>query len=165
MAAVKKLITMAKEEGLFKIAQVLESAYVDDCNSSMACIEELEEVKQKMPEFMRQHGMPIKALAWTGEEAPKELSEDGSINVAGYSWNPTTDRMKVTLPKIFHGEKKKGKFTPETVFFNEEGSLENITKFYEAIAITHELILSKTAALYDPIGFLSPLKVYGAYIC
>ena len=45
MAAVKKLITMAKEEGLFKIAQVLESAYVDDCNSSMACIEELEEVK------------------------------------------------------------------------------------------------------------------------
>merc|ERR1711873_100908 len=26
-------------------------------------------------------------------------------------------------------------------------------------------ILSKTAALYDPIGFLSPLKVYGAYIC
>ena len=165
MAAVKKLITMAKEEGFFKIAQVLESAYVDDCNASVACIEELEEVKQNMPEFMRQHGMPIKALAWTGEEAPKELSEDGSINVAGYSWNPTTDKMKVTLPKIFHGEKKKGKFTPETVFFDKEGSLENITKFYEEKAITHELILSKTAALYDPVGFLSPLKVYGAYIC
>merc|ERR1712131_356324 len=109
--------------------------------------------------------VPIKALAWTGEEAPKELSEDGSINVAGYSWNPTTDKMKVTLPKIFHGEKKKGKFTPGTVFFREEGSLENITKFYEDKVITHELILSKTAALYDPIGFLSPLKVYGAYIC
>ena len=109
MAAVKKLITMAKEEGLYKIAQILESAYVDDCNSSMACIEDLEEVKERMPEFMRQHGMPIKALAWTGEEAPKELSEDGSINVAGYSWNPTTDKMKVTLPKIFHGEKKKRK--------------------------------------------------------
>merc|ERR1711872_894846 len=165
MAAVKKLITMAKEEGFFKIAQVLESAYVDDCNASMACIEELEEVKQNMPEFMRQHGMPIKALAWTGEEAPKELSEDGSINVAGYSWNPKTDKMKVTLPKIFHGEKKKGKFTPETVFFNKEASLENITEFYEDQAITHELVLSKTAALYDPVGFLSPLKVYGAYIC
>ena len=114
---------------------------------------------------MMQHGMPIKALAWTGEEAPKELSEDGSINIAGYSWDPITDKMKVTIPKIFHGEKKKGKFTPETVFFEEEGSLENITRFYEDKVITHELILSKTAALYDPIGFLSPLKVYGAYIC
>ena len=117
MAAVKKLITMAKEKGFFRIAQVLESAYVDDCNSSMANIEDLEEVKQKMPEFMKQHGMPIKALAWTGEEAPKELSEDGSMNIAGYSWDPMTDKMKVTIPKIFHGEKKKGRFTPETVFF------------------------------------------------
>ena len=93
MAAVKKLITMAKEKGFFEIAKVLESAYVDDCNSSVACIEDLEEVKQKMPEFMKQHGMPIKALAWTGEEAPKELSEDGSINIAGYSWDPMTDSM------------------------------------------------------------------------
>ena len=38
MAAVKQLIAMAKEKGFFKIAQVLESAYVDDCNSSVACL-------------------------------------------------------------------------------------------------------------------------------
>ena len=55
------------------------------------------------------------------------------------------------MPKIFHGEKKKGRFTPETVFFNEEGSLENITKFYEDKIITHELILSKTAAKASPV--------------
>merc|ERR1712240_910932 len=156
---------MAKKEGFHKVAQVLESAYVDDCNSSVGSNLDLEEVKQKTPIFMENHGMAIKALAWAGEEAPKELSEDGTINIAGYSWNPLTDRMKVTTPKIFHGEKKKGKFTPETIFFKEEVSLENITRFYEDKVITHELILSKTAALYDPIGFLSPLKVYGAYIC
>merc|ERR1711872_733119 len=126
---------------------------------------DLEEIKQEMPEFMKEHGMPIKALAWTGEEAPKELSEDGSINIAGYSWNPVTDKMKVSTPKIFHGEKKKGRFTPDTVFFTDEVTIENINKFYEDKIITHELILSKTAALYDPIGFLAPLKVYGAYIC
>ena len=33
------------------------------------------------------------------------------INTAGYSWDPKTDRMKIMVPKIFHGEKKKGKFT------------------------------------------------------
>merc|ERR1711872_1210328 len=82
MAAVKKLITMAKEEGFFEIAKVLESAYVDDCNSSVASIADLEEIKQEMPDFMKEHGMPMKALAWSGEEAPKELSEDGSINIA-----------------------------------------------------------------------------------
>ena len=47
MAAVKKLIGFAKEKGLRSIAKVLESAYVDDCNSSVATQEELEEIKQR----------------------------------------------------------------------------------------------------------------------
>ena len=156
---------MAGREGLHKVAQVLESAYVDDCNSSVGNVQDLEEIKQKMPSFMENHGMAIKALAWTGEEAPKELSEDGTINIAGYSWNPVTDRMKVTTPKIFHGEKKKGRFTPDTVFFKGDITMENINDFYEDKIITHEIILSKTASLYDPLGFMAPLKVYGAYIC
>ena len=77
MAAVKKLITFAREKGLKNVAKVLESAYVDDCNSSIGTLEELEEIRQMMPEFMSSHGMPIKALAWTGEKAPEELSADG----------------------------------------------------------------------------------------
>ena len=107
MAAVKKLITFAKEKDLKNVAKVLESAYVDDCNSSIGTLEELEEIKQMMPNFMSSHGMPIKALAWTGEKAPGELSADGLINVAGYSWDPETDRMKIMTPKIFHGEHNK----------------------------------------------------------
>ena len=74
MVAVKKLITFAKEEKLPNVAQVLESAYVDDCNSSFGDPNELEEIKQRMPDFMSNHGMAIKALAWTGEKAPEELS-------------------------------------------------------------------------------------------
>ena len=155
MAAVKQLIEMAKKEGFHKVAQVLESSYVDDCNSSVGSTPDLEEIKQKMPSFMENHGMAIKALAWTGEEAPKELSEDGTINIAGYSWNPVTDRMRVTTPKIFHGEKKKGRFTPDTVFFKGDTTIENINNFYEDKIVTHELILSKTASLYDPIRFLA----------
>ena len=73
MAAVKQLIEMARKEGFHKVAQVLESAYVDDCNSSVESTTDLEEIKQRMPNFMESHGMPIKALAWTGEEAQKEL--------------------------------------------------------------------------------------------
>ena len=46
---------------------------MDDCNSSIGTLEELEEIKQMMPNFMSNHGMPIKALAWTGEKAPGEL--------------------------------------------------------------------------------------------
>ena len=117
MAAVKKLIEFAKEKGLHNNARVLESAYVDDCNSSVSTIEELEEIKQKMPRFMSDHGMPIKALAWTGEKAPKELTDNGFINTAGYNWDPESDTMRIMNPKIFHGEKKKGRFTRETTFF------------------------------------------------
>ena len=42
MATVKKMIEFAKEKGLVNIAKVLESAYVDDCNSSVSTMEELE---------------------------------------------------------------------------------------------------------------------------
>ena len=160
MAAVKKLIAFAREKDLQNVAQVLESAYVDDCNSSFGNYDELEEIKQRMPSFMSSHGMAIKALAWTGEKAPEELSADGMINVAGYSWDPVTDRMKIMTPKIFHGEKKKGRFTPETVFFEGEVNMENIINFYKGKSITHATILSKTASLYDPMGFIAPLKVY-----
>ena len=123
MAAVKKLIEFARELGLENVAKVLESAYVDDCNSSVATKEQLEEIKREMPRFMVDHGMPIKALAWTGEKAPDELSADGRINTASYSWDPKTDHMKIMTPKIFHGEKKKGRFTKDTIFFKEEVTL------------------------------------------
>ena len=114
---------------------------------------------------MHDHGMPIKALAWTGGDTPTELSADGMINTAGYSWDPKTDRMKIMIPKIFHGEKKKGRFTKGTIFFKDKTTLENIRKFYNGKRITHETVLSKTASLYDPLGFAAPLKVYGSYIC
>ena len=165
MAAVKKLIEFARNLHLENVAKVLESAYVDDCNSSVASSEELEEIKSEMPKFMHSHGMPIIALAWTGGDTPTELSADGMINTAGYSWDPKTDQMKIMVPKIFHGEKKKGKFTKETIFFKDEVTLENTKKFFKGIRVTHETILSKTASLYDPLGFAAPLKVYGSYIC
>ena len=67
--------------------------------------------------------------------------------------------MKFMTPKIFHGEKKKGRFTQDTQFFEDEITLKNITKFYKDKKITHATILSKTASLYHPIGFAAPLKV------
>ena len=63
MAAVKKLIEFARNLCLENVAKVLESAYVDDCNSSVGTSAELEEIKEEMPGFMHNHGMPIKALA------------------------------------------------------------------------------------------------------
>ena len=68
-------------------------------------------------------------------------------------------------PKLFIGKKTKGKYSDNTKFFSGEVSINNITKFFEGEVINHEVILSKTAALYDPLGFAAPLKVYGAYIC
>ena len=41
VAAVKKIKEMAKEAKLETIVKVLDSAYVDDCNSSMSTMEEL----------------------------------------------------------------------------------------------------------------------------
>ena len=114
---------------------------------------------------MQEHGFPIKALACTGEAAPRELSDTGFINTAGYSWEPSTDKLKIMTPKIFIGNKKKGRFTKDTKFFEGEATVENITKFFQGEVITHATILSKTAALYNPIGFAAPIKVYSSYIC
>ena len=92
MAAAKRMVAIAKEQGLDAIAKMLESAYVDDCNCSVTTLEELKEIKEKMPEFMREHGFPIKALAWTGETAPQELTDNGLINTAGYTRRSESSR-------------------------------------------------------------------------
>ena len=68
-------------------------------------------------------------------------------------------------PKIFIGKKKKGKYSDDTRFFTGEVSVKNLIKFFEGEVISHEVILSKTAALYDPLGFAAPLKVFGSFIC
>ena len=120
MAAVKQLIQMARGEDLQNVAQILESAYVDDCNSSVGNVEDLNEIRQMMPGFMAGHGMAIKALAWTGEEAPKELSEDGMINVAGYSWNPVTDKMKIMTPEKRKMEKRRKEDSHQIQYSSKE---------------------------------------------
>ena len=125
-AAVKRMIAIAEKRGLHTIAKILRSAYVDDCNCSFQTEPKVQELKDNLPQFMREHGFPIKAMACTGEEAPKELTDNGLINTAGYSWNPLEDTMKIMVPKLFIGEKKKGRYTPGTRFFEEETSLENI---------------------------------------
>ena len=59
----------------------------------------------QLPKFWTvEHSFPIKALAWTGEEAPEELIDNGLINIAGYGWEPKSDTLKIMVPKIFHGE-------------------------------------------------------------
>ena len=72
--------------------------------------------------------------------------------------------MKIVTPKIFIGKKTKGRYATDTTFFTGEVSLENITRFFDGVVVSHELILSKAAELYDPLGFASPLKVFGNHI-
>ena len=69
----------------------------------------MRELKNNLPQFMREHGFPIKAMACSGEEAPEELSDKGMINTAGYTWDPLNDTMKIIFPKLFIGEKKERK--------------------------------------------------------
>ena len=47
---------------------------------------------------MKEHVFPIKALTWTGEIAREELTDNGLINMAGYTWEPKTDRLKIHIP-------------------------------------------------------------------
>ena len=158
MATVKKMIEFAKDKGLLNIARVLESAYVDDCNSSVSTLEELEEIKQKMPRFMSDHGMPIKALAWTGEKAPEELTDNGFINTAGYSWEPESDTMKIMTPKIFHGEKKTGRFTRDTTFFEGEVTLETLQNSTKIRRLHMQQSCQKQPPCTIRLDLLRPLK-------
>ena len=72
MAAIKQIIAIARAQGLETIAKALESVYVDDCNCSLSTKREVEEIKEHMPRFMKEHGFPIKAFACSGEAAPME---------------------------------------------------------------------------------------------
>ena len=134
---------------------------MDVCNCSLGSHQEVEEIRRHMPSFMREHGFPIKGLACSDEPAPKELSDTAWINVGGYQWEPNTDQMKIMTPKIYIGNKKKGRFTKDTKILEDEVTIENLTNFFAKETITHAVILSKTAALYDPLSFAAPVKVFG----
>ena len=121
--ALKMIKKIADERELLVTGKVLNLAYVDNCYSSLGTTEELTILKQEMPKFMKKCGFPIKTIACTGERAPGELTETTSINVVGYKWKPHTDKTTIITPKLYIGEKEKGKYTKDTKFFEGEISL------------------------------------------
>ena len=126
MAAIKKLVAIAREKGLDTIARALESAYVDECNCSLGSHKEVEEIKEHMLKFMKEHGFPIKELACSDEADPKEHTDSTMIDVGGYHWEPHTDQMKIMTPKIFIENKRKDRLTNDTRVFEDKVSIENL---------------------------------------
>ena len=62
VAAVKKIKELTKEAKLEIIVKVFDSAYVDDCNSSVSTMEEALELKNNMPKCMINCEFPIKGI-------------------------------------------------------------------------------------------------------
>ena len=94
----------------------------------------------------------------TGSRPDKALSPDDFLLVGGWFWWPITDAMRLKVPQIFQGRKQKGKYKPGTIFLDNPVSKLSISTFYTDYPVTLAHILSRTAALYDQAGAISPIS-------
>ena len=164
LSAIQKIIKMAHDENLPLLAHHLSVGYVDDFPCSYDTQEDADFVFKTLPTFMESKGFPLKGVARSNECPPSTLTDNEFVSIGGYEWYPLLDVMKIEIPQVFIGKKKKGKYLPGTVILKKFPTKKEISDFYKNVKITFPHILSSTASFYDPVGFASPLKGYGAHV-
>ena len=138
---------------------------------------------------MRKFGLWIKGYYHSGkkrEEGDSNLDEKGEMGVAEYRWDPLKDTLKVRQPLTTNGRKwrgaiiksKDGYYTsrgrnkkykaPELIIktfsTKEEVTPEALEEVLQGLPKTLELIVSKTAGIFDTLGKISPLISQGTGI-
>ena len=105
---------------------------------------------------MLERGFPIKGFALTGSKPDPSLSPEDHLMVGGWHWWPETDNMRLNIPVIYQGRKKKGRYEDGSIFLKDPKSKQEIADFYQPYPVTLAHILSRTASLYDQSGAIAP---------
>ena len=164
MASVDIIHDKALAKNLYELARALAFIYVDDINSSVWTWDELQKLKAELTEILESHGFPLKGWALSNQPPDSTLSENEYTTVRGWLWYSKQDILKLAVPPIFLGDKKKGSFQKNTKFLHPNPTHQEILEFYKDTPITLPHIISRTAMLFDMSGMVTPLSVMGSFI-
>ena len=130
------------EEGMRQLAEVLrphnptlakfilDSRFVDDINDSFATEDECFSIKNAANQAFSSLGMEVKGWAMTGESPSEDISEDGTVGVAGLSWTPLVDSLELKYSHLHFGKVSRGRLpTGVDVWDGNFGSFEQMDDF------------------------------------
>ena len=136
------------------LQEILRSRYVDDIAASYLTTNEAKSEAHNLKETLHKYGFELKGLAISHLKPDEALVEDSAVGIRGLLWNIEQDTYRHRLSTIFWGTKKKGRYLEFKKF--EGSTLSSLLDFFPK-EITLRQMLSKIAAVYDPIGRISPL--------
>lgn len=119
--------------------------YVDDCISGESCIENALLRADELEVVMNRGGFALKGIAFSGEDPPESLSDDGvSLNIGGMKWYPKDDELSLNISNLNFAKKYKGKKP-----VNETKAI--------PLKLTRRQCVAKVAEIFDITGKLTPI--------
>ena len=157
------------EEGMLQLADHLKTSepkladfltecrFVDDLNTSEASSEECDYLQEAAERNLQPLGVEFKGWGRSGTRPCEEISQDGTMGVAGLCWNPEIDSLEVKLGELHFGKVSRGRLTPGTeIYKGRFGNFDDMDKFVPE-KLTKKLIVSKFMGIFDLLGKLIPL--------
>ena len=141
-----------------KVAQLLTlGRYCDNLLHSTVTQAEADQLANDTSEVLNRLGLPTKGFSFSGKDPQPLESLDGiSIDVNGMRWCTAVDSIEVKIPSLHFGKRLRGRVI-DTEYFETGGDFAKMAAFVPE-KLTRRMIVSKRAALYDPLGKLEPIK-------
>ena len=141
-----------------KVSQLLTlSRYCDNLLDSTVTIEDAESLAKDTTEVLNRLSLPTKGFSFTGKDPEPQESLDGvSIDVNGMRWCTVVDTIEVKIPSLHFCKRLRGRVV-NAEYFEVGGDFAKMNSFVPE-KLTRRMIVSKRAALYDPLGKLEPIK-------
>ena len=132
--------------------------YRDNLGDSMINEEKTDSIIKETTRVLRAVNMKVKGWAKSGVNPPEELSENGvSLSFAGMVWFPRLDVYKLNIDSLHFGKKRRGRYPPDMVKYEDTVGL-TVDQFTPE-NITGTICMSVVARIYDIQGLLAPLML------
>ena len=133
-----------------------EKRYVDNLLDSLRNKKEAQETADETEEVLARVGISTKGVSYSGEDPqPKETTDGLSIEINAMKWYTKLDLIEPKVPQLHFGNSLRGRLVD--VQFFEGKTLAEMNNFVPQ-SLTRRMIVSKRAALYDPLGKFEPIK-------
>ena len=155
--AFEKIAECVKDENP-AVAQLLTlGRYCDNLLHSTSTLTEAETLANNTTTVLNRLSLPTKGFSFSSKEPQPLESLDGiSIDVNGMKWCTMVDSIEVKIPSLHFGKRLRGRVV-NTEYFGAGGDFAKMSAFVPE-KLTRRMIVSKRAALYDPLGKLEPVK-------
>ena len=149
--ALEELARLQKEE--FPLAYIVlsEDIFVDDILSGSDNMEERKDQISQVETVLDSGGFKVKFVILSGES-----TDQGTVKVLGYVWNPVSDTLSPGFNEINFNKKKRGLKNPNPFPINTP---EDVAKLVSTTQVTRRMVISKIAELWEPIGMWEPYKL------